>query len=491
MIFTVAFFFNIAGNFAFGVAMGALLGPAEFGRFATVTLAAIVLGAALFDWLRHAALRFSGDEGQRVRTASNLDAAYLAMMALLLAGFGALALGGARFGLSPTLLALTPLLAIAGNRVEYAAVLLRVRERPVAYAALYGLRQLLAFTLVVGVAYRTRDSGATICALIVACLIPALAVGAALRTPGARLADASRASLAQFFVYAKPIVAALAIYQVIALVNRQVALEVLGADATGRLSLATDMGQRLFQAFNTLPELMLFQYALSRERKEGVASAEAQLAVNSTLVLALLAPMAAGYMVMASTFEALMVPVAYRGDFAGLAWDLTPGFLAFYAISSTLSPALQLAKRTWPLTIPALVALAADLALLKFGGAAQDVHALARAYSISLAVGYLATAAVALRSPAVRPKARDIGVIAASTLAMALAVRPLNGLGHPALGAALALALGGLVYGGPILWFDVAGLRSLARKRIAGSLSRGAAPQPRSLPGASSGGSLQ
>jgi FtsH-binding integral membrane protein len=255
------------------------------------------------------------------------------------------------------------------------------------------------------------------------------------------LSQASRENLTRFFVYAKPIVASLVIYQLIGLLNRQSALDHLGADATGQLSLATDVGTRLFQAINSLPEMLLFQYALKREREHGRAAAERQIGANIVLVFALLAPLAAGYCAMAPTFQALLVPLAYRGDFARLSVELAPGFVALCAISSMLNPVFQLAKRTWPLTIAALVALATDFALLHFGDAAQSTDTLSRAYSISIGVGF------------------------AVSLLIALAIRPLNGVGPPVVAALLALIVGGSVFGSALLAFDVAGLRTLALAR--------------------------
>ena len=462
MVFTVAFFFNTSANFLFGVVMSALLGPAEFGRFATVALAALTVGGALLDWLRFSALRFAGDDNARARTAASLDVGYLSMMGVLCVGAGIVAWSGQTFGLTPMLLALTPLLAIAYNRVEYSGVQFRVREQPRAFAALYGMRQLLAFTVVLAVAYFTRDAGDSVAALVIVNLVPSIVLAPALRVKGARLRDASPESLKQFLVYAKPIVASFVIYSLIALINRQAALDHLGADATGKLSLATDLGQRLFQAINSLPEMLLFQYALSRERKEGLAAAERQLSINSTMVLALLAPMTAGYMILAPTFEAIAVPKAYHGAFADLTWDLAPGFLAFCAISSMTNPVLQLAKRTWPLTIAALCALGADLIQLKFFNAGADLHSLAQAYSISLGIGYVVGATLALRNPAVRPAVRDIAVVVLATLSMAHVARPFNGLTASALVNAMgAVALGGALYAAVILAFDVAGLRTL------------------------------
>ena len=48
---------------------------------------------------------------------------------------------------------------------------------------------------------------------------------------------------------------------------------------------------------------------------------------------------------------------------------------------------------------------------------------------------------------------------------MALAIRPLNGVGPPVVAALLALIVGGGVFSSALLAFDVAGLRTLALAR--------------------------
>jgi hypothetical protein len=58
MVYAVVFFLNAAANFALGVTLGALLGPAEFGRYATVALGASILAMTFFDWLRLSSIRF-------------------------------------------------------------------------------------------------------------------------------------------------------------------------------------------------------------------------------------------------------------------------------------------------------------------------------------------------------------------------------------------------------------------------------------------------
>jgi hypothetical protein len=281
-----------------------------------------------------------------------------------------------------------------------------------------------------------------------------------MRTPGAALSQASRERLGQFVVYAKPIVASTVIYQLIGLINRQAALGLFGAAATGKLSLATDLGMRLFLVVNVLPEILLFQFALKRDREEGRDAAERQIGVNSVIVFAILAPLTAGYMAMAPTFQALIVPAAYRGDFARLSLELAPGFFVYCALYSTLNPVFQLAQRTWPLTLAALAALIADVAMLRFDAFTRDIDGLALAYAASLGVGFLAAAIPGLRRAASRPALRDLMVIACATLAMTLAIRPLNSLASPVVAAALALAIGGAIFGAVLMTFNVAGLRT-------------------------------
>ena len=191
MIFAIVFFLNSAANFVFGVVLSAWLGPAEFGRYATVALAATTLGGALFAWLRLASLRFSGDAEGRREIAASLDAGYLAMMALLYLGVGAAAVLGWNFGLAPSLLALMPLLAVSFNRVDYAGAQLRARDQELAFATLYGGRQALAFTVVLAVAYFTRDFALTVVAIAATNFLPAVALGRAMRTEGAHLRHAS------------------------------------------------------------------------------------------------------------------------------------------------------------------------------------------------------------------------------------------------------------------------------------------------------------
>ena len=467
MLIAVAFLVNSAGNFVLGIALSALLGPAEFGRYATVALAGLTLAGSVFDWLRLSTIRFAGDAEQGPGFTASLEAAYFAIALTIYALAGLAWACSLDFGVGAALLFLTPLYTVAISRVDYSAAQFRARDQSRAFALIFALRLAFCFVAALVVAYWRRDAATTLAALAVANLAASLALSPAMRVPGAALSAARRADVWRFFVYAKPIVASFVVYALISLVNRQIALARYGAAETGEFALAFDLSQRLFQALYALPEILLFQIALRREREQGRAAAQAQLALNATLSLAAFLPVALGYFALGPTFEQLIVPAPYRGHFTRITLQLAPGLVGYGALVIAVNPVFQLAQKTWPVTAVALLALAVDLVIVSFGGAGEGVDGLAGAYSLSLTAAALVGGVVAFRDKAVRPRLRDLAILAVALAAMAAAVRPLNALHPPALAALAGVLVGGAVYAGVLLAFDFAGARAFLAARRA------------------------
>jgi len=86
---------------------------------------------------------------------------------------------------------------------------------------------------------------------------------------------------------------------------------------------------------------------------------------------------------------------------------------------------------------------------------------LARAYSLSLVVATVVSAAVAFRRPVMRPNLRDLALMVAAVVVMVAAVRPFNALTSHVVAALAAIAVGGAIYSAILLTFDVAGLRKM------------------------------
>jgi O-antigen/teichoic acid export membrane protein len=464
MVFALAFIGNAAANFLFGLVLSATLGPSEFGVYATAAMAASVVAILAFDWLRLSIFRFSLAFGDPERVASSLEVGFLVMsLACIVLGASAVWFG-ASLGFGGKLGLLVFALAIANARFDYRGARLRSREEGGAFARLSAARQILLFTFVIGVAWVTRSAVAAVSALAFAQVLAALAGGGARLAEQAPLERARVDDIKAFVRYSAPMVAATALFMAIGLVNRETAWLRFGAAETGKLALATDLSFRLFMVFNFIPETVLFQIAMRREARENASAARRQIRLNQVIALGVVAPIAVGYMAMAPTFEALVVPKAYHGSYAVLSQDLVPGFLAYCAIYALCNPVFQLAQRTWPAAVAALGAFALDIALTFAPPLAHDVGGLAIAHSASLVFAFFIAAAFALHNA--KPNWRDLSAIGLATVAMGAAIRPLNVIHSAPLAATLAVLGGGAMYGALIFMFDVGGVRSLAIARL-------------------------
>jgi O-antigen/teichoic acid export membrane protein len=464
MVFAIAFLGNAAANFVFGLLLSATLGPAEFGVFATAAMGASVVAILAFDWLRLSTFRFSLALGDPERAASSLEVGFFVMSLACLAIGALIYLGGGGHALGGKLSLMIFVLAIANARFDYRGARLRTRDESGAYARLSLARQALLFTFVFAVAWVTRSATAAIAALAIAQALAALAGGVAGPGERAPLRLARLNDIEAFARYSAPIVAATALFMAIGLVNREIALARFGAAETGKLALATDLSFRLFMVFNFIPETVLFQIAMRREANENVAAARRQIRLNQVIALGLIAPVVVGYMAMAPTFETLIVPRAYHGSYAELSRNLAPGFLAYCAIIAVCNPVFQLARRTWPAALAALGAFALDLVLAFLPPFSHDVAGLATAHSASLVFAFLVAATLAMRSA--KPRWRDLSAIGIATMAMGLAIRPLNGIASAPLAATLAVAGGGALFVGLMFAFDVGGIRALTVARL-------------------------
>jgi O-antigen/teichoic acid export membrane protein len=465
MVFALSFLGNAAANFLFGLLLSGMLGPAEYGRYATAALGASVVAILAFDWLRLSTYRFTLALGDARRTASSLELGFLVMSLACLALGGLAAFFHFDFGLGSRLALMTFVLAIANARFDYRGARLRSQDEPIAFARLSMARQGLLFTFVFAIAWYSRSAIAAIAALALSQALASLSARIG-RGGEAPLEKANFSDIKAFVRYSAPIVTATALFMAIGLVNREIAMVRFGAAETGKLALATDLSFRLFMVFNFLPETVLFQIAMRREAREGVAAASRQIRFNQVIALSLIAPVAIGYMIMAPTFEALIVPKAYRGEFALLSRDLAPGFLAYCAVYAICNPVFQLARRTWPAALAALGAFALNLALAFSPIFSHDIEGLALAHSASLIFAFAVAAIVAMRQRGARPRWRDLSAIAASTALMALAIRPLNAIHSAPLAATLAVLGGGALFTTLLFAFDVAGVRAQTLARL-------------------------
>jgi O-antigen/teichoic acid export membrane protein len=465
VIVVATFALNSIFNFAVGLLVAKFLGPEEFGRFALAMAIASFANAALFDWIRLAATRFYAERTRREapQVRATLDAAFALMTALATGVTLAVILSGVQFQLTPQLIGLSIAAAVAAALFDYHTALLRARFLDRAYARLILTKNVLALVLAVGGAFWF---GSAACAVIGMCASVACALGGSSRDladPSATPRLASRGLMLDLARYGVPIVAALVLYQLIPLANRAFTTSHFGFAETGQFSLAFDIGYRLVGAIGSTLDVLLFQIAVKIDETHGPERAREQIANNMSVVFAVVLATCVGCWLVLPSFEALIVPAAFRGPFALYLGLLLPGLCAVALVQYAINPMFLITKRTFPLIAAAGIACIVDVALLAVLPHGTDASSFAVAQSAAYIVGAIALLLIAATGKRTWPKARDVLVTLAGTVTMATVLWPLRAFA-PGVGVLSAqIVLGIAVMAAFVLAFDLAGLRGMVR----------------------------
>jgi len=462
---SAAFLVSALIQFALGLVVAWLLGPAEFGAYALALAAAILVQTVVFEWIRLSATRFhhAGEGNQLSRRLTRVFAQISAVM--LVAALLLLVFGGAR----RWLFCLVPLIAIAAGFADFRAALLRAEFNQRGYALFMLLRNGLAIVLLPLAASRFGAAEAALGAFLAALVLASGGVGFfALRSEGV-LAPAndngSGPEMAALLRYAGPIVATNCLYLVLFFGLRSAVALTSGLAAAGQFSLALDFGLKLFTTIGTALDLMLFQIAVREARESGEVAGQARVRHNAEIVVAAILPMALGLYLVIPDLEMFLVAPEFRGAFAAYVITLLPGVALYAVIQYALHPFLQLAHRTAPLAFAALAGLVlagggalvlplpgmpavAGVGMMLVGGMVVAMGMLARSAGRSAvpAPGFLVRQAVALG-------------------ALALAVIALRWAGEGLLALAVRMGAGMAAYLAAAYALDLAGIRALARKR--------------------------
>ncbi len=473
MAVIAAFTLNAGLNFVLGLLVASLLGPADFGRFALGTAFAIAVNTVVFEWLRLATTRFYS---ARTREAepwirASLERGYRGLGLGLVAAAGLAALLGPHLwpeAGTVHLIAAGAAAAIGIGVFDYHAALARARFDGGLYFRLVATKNGLAFALMTGTALALPDPAAVLLAGGLSQFLAIAVLHRGLADPAHALARGRlRATARLFLTYGLPLAAANAIYQLMPFLNRAVIAQTADFAEAGYFSLAADVGTRVFSTVGSALDLLLFQIAVRTDEHQGRAAAEAQISRNLALVVAILLPCAAGLWAVTPAFEALVVPAAYRGHFAGYLGLLLPGLIALAFMNFTLNPIFQIRRRTAPVIGAAVTGFAVNAAALAVLPGHSGAHGVALAQTLGLIAAF---AVLGLRALAGRERLRlplrDLGASLLATVAMTAAVLPARGLASPALSLLVAVPLGGLVYGGLAWRLDIAGLRGLVAERL-------------------------
>lgn len=457
MLMSAAFMLSALLQFALSLVVAAILGPGEFGLYALVLSGAVLLQTFAFDWLRLCAARFHHAEADPALSAALWRRTALVATGLVVAGgVIALALPDHRWHY-----ALVPVIALINSVSDLTLALLRAEFATKRFALTLLARALLSMLLVPLAAWLSTTSLLALGALALATLLPALAAIKPRRA--AAPATQPPPTMRELLRYSGPIIATNGLYLGFFFALRAGVAAVGGLAAAGQFSLALEFVLKLFSTIGTALDLAFFPLALKAERESGLPSAEAQAAVNLERVIAVLAPMATGLMLVIQGLEPLLVAPAFRGAFAAFVFALSPGIALYALVQYGLHPFAQLRHQTAQLLTAALIASACGLVLgaLVLGGSLAPAK-------VGLVLGcamLAATAALAWSAGRIACPSPRFAISLVCCLALlGVAVTPFIALGLSLPSLIGAVALGALAYAGGAFALDLAGLRALLRR---------------------------
>ena len=470
----VAFFVNVLFNFAIGLLVAKFLGPEEYGRFALALATAMAVQAGFLDWLRLGATRFYSERarGEDPALRATLDVAFAVVTVGLAVGAACLFTTGIRFPLPNNLIALALGAAVANGLFDFNTALVRARFHDRLYIRLIIVKNLLALALTGGGAFYFGSARMALIGGVVSLAGSVIAARAALSDPGAE-AHLARPSIARSILrYAMPIVAANVLYMCIPLANRSLIAIYYGFSETGQFSLAYDIGTKAVQAIGSTLDVLLFQLAVAAHERHGHDHAKQRVADNMAVTIAVILPACTGIWLVLPSLQELIVPQQYRGPFGQLLTLMMPGLFCFAMFLYVINPIFQIAKRTGPLIVAAIVGCIADPVILLALPRTADASRLAIAQSGAFVCAMGTLVVIAGLSKPIWPRARDLTMTTLATVVMAAVLLPLRARGPSALVLALQVLTGISLYGALVMLFDIAGLRTLAVGRLRPEVAR-------------------
>ncbi len=473
----LAFFFNTICNFAIGLLVAKFLGPAEYGRFALAFAVAIAVQVTFFDWLRFGATRFYSE---RVRSEypalrSTLDTAFLLITFGMAAAACMLLFSGIKFALSNGLIALALVAAVSNGMFDYNTALVRARFHDRLYTRLIIVKNLFALVFTGGGAFWFGSAKMALVGSIISLSGSIITARASLHDEGSAPRQANFAVVKSILHYSLPIVVANLLYLSIPLANRSIAAIFYGFSESGQFSLAYDIGNKAVQAIGSTLDVVLFQIAIAINERDGAHKASGQIAHNMATVVAVVLPACTGIWLTLPSFQAVIVPHAYRGPFGHLLTLMMAGLFCSAIIQYGVNPIFQIAKRTAPLIGAAVFGCIVDAMLLmilpRSGGTSSLAVAQTGAYIASLCMLLF----IASFSKPQWPRPRDLALAALGTAAMAAVLLPLRHHDPGLLTLIEQVVAGIIVYGLFVVCCDVANIREILIARLRPIMARFAA----------------
>ena len=262
------------------------------------------------------------------------------------------------------------------------------------------------------------------------------------------------------------------------MLNRYVVWRMHGDAEAGQFALAFDIGSRIIFAIGSALDVLLFRSAVRAEAMAGAQAGRGQISRNVGIVFAILTPAVAGCWLVLPSFEHLVVPESFRGDFGGYFTRLLPAFASIALISFCIGPVFQMAYRPLPLLVAGASALLANCVAIAVLSRGVETSTLALVQSGSSLVGLSTLIVFLVPTAPTRVNFRDIGGAIAGTATMLVALAPLRAMTPGVSTLLIQAGAGALIYVGVAIGLDLCQLRGVLRSRLRATGARSHAIPP-------------
>lgn len=473
MLLAATFAVNSAMNFILGLLVARFLGPEQFGLYALGAALMMLVNAFAIDWLKLSTIRFytEGTRSSHPGIRSTLDGmAALCTLSLLAILFAAI-VSGADLRIPTAIVMAAVAAGAAGGLFDYQQAVARAREADMAYARMVFIKNALALLLMVGGAWATQSPALVLGGATLSSLVALMTARRALADSPLRLRDIDPAQVRIFAAYAFPLIAGNVILTTIPLLNRGQMAAMHGLAEAGYFSLASEIGMKALATVSATLEILLLPLAVKALEREGMEAAHRRIGRNLVVILAVIGPVAAGFLAALPAFEKLIVPAAFQGHFSLYSWLLMPAFIALPVAQIGFNQVNLISKRTGVAALAAVAAVALNLilvGLLMAGyGRSLGPEAVALAMSCAFTLYALVIGVGAMRHKAARPGLRDLAAVGLGIGLMLAAIWPMRTWQPAGLALLAQIAVGAAVYGAVMLAADLGGCRGAIRARLA------------------------
>ncbi|WP_191566698.1 oligosaccharide flippase family protein [Metabacillus idriensis] len=443
-----------------------LLSPNEYGEYALIIASVSMMSSFFFHWLRMGLLRFNPKYQTSNRTIflSSIAVAFISLL------FSSLLIGISIFFVASDVRALSTMwflgLGLLTVQSIYDIFLELIRSE--LKSKLYGLITSIKVTgsLILSVLFIKMGFGSSgiIIGLMIGMLLSILFI-LPNHVKGIRLEQADMSLIKEIVLYSLPFAATLSMEYIFLTSDRFVISFFLGTAETGIYAVSYDLAKQILMMIMMIINLAAYPLVVKALETSGIEASQKQLNMNTTFLLLVSLPAAAGMILLCKPFTEIFLGSEYQGStsiiFAFVTFSiLLQGFKIYY-----FDLAFQLGRRTslqiWPVLISAIVNIGLNFFLVpKYG-------ILGSAYStiFSCGLAIFISSMIGKRIFPLTFPLKEALKITASVAVMCFALLPLlhtDGVFY----FAVQIGIGVISYSLMILLLNVAGFQKLLAVRL-------------------------